>query len=81
MEVVLPTPFTPMNNTMAGVRLMSTDRSPMDKYSAKISRIHWRAPSVSLIFCALQRLFSSSTASMVVSAPRSAITRDSSSSS
>ena len=81
MEVVLPTPFTPMNSTTAGVFTMSTDRSPVVRYSARMSRIHCRAPSMSLIFSALQRLFSSSTASRVVSAPKSAITRDSSSSS
>ena len=78
MDVVLPTPFTPMMKMTDGLSsTMGLSRMRAARISLKISF----AFAASVIFSAVTRSRSSSTASVAVVTPTSAITRMSDSSS
>ena len=81
MVVVFPTPLTPMNNTTEGAVSSFSDASPTWSISVRICRRQARAAPISLIFSALTRQRSASTAFRVVSTPMSPRIRVSSSSS
>jgi len=81
MDVVLPTPFTPMTSTTLGLVDKSSAVSPTFSFSIKISRsaCFTSSPRWMLFWYTTSRSFF--TASCATVAPRSAIMRLSSSSS
>ena len=81
MVVVLPTPFTPMKRATDGLVSSLREMSPTSKNSVRMARRHSRPSPAFLIFSALARRRSSSTAFMAVSTPMSERMRVSSSSS
>ena len=81
MDVVLPTPLTPMISTTLGWVLRSMDGSPTSSFSAKISRRASFTSSARPSSFWLTRLRSCATVSAAVAAPMSAKISASSSSS